>query len=82
MAYINTRKELIAVASKHLQPFLLKCEDFDTFEQVVDKELNNIKKDVIVKCIEDFDEQLRREAPSSWTRKKKIKRSIICIFGK
>ena len=63
MAYISTREQLIAVASKHLQPFLLQCEDFDTFEQVVDKELNSIKKDVIVKCIEDFDEQLRHEAP-------------------
>lgn len=82
MAYINTREQLIAVASKHLQPFLLKCEDFDKFEQVVDKELNSIKKDVIVKCIEDFDEQLRHEAPSNWTRKKRIKRSIVCIFGK
>ena len=82
MAYINTREQLITVASKHLQPFLLKCEDFDKFEQVVDKELNSIKKDVIVKCIEDFDEQLRHEAPSNWTRKKRIKRSIVCIFGK
>ena len=56
MAYINTREQLIDVASKHLQPFLLKCEDFDKFERVVDKKLNSIKKDVIVRCIEDFDE--------------------------
>ena len=81
MAYINTRKQLIDVASKHLQPFLLKCEDFDKFEQIVDKEINSIKKDVIVKCIEEFDEQLRKEAPSSWTIIKRIKRTIICIFG-
>ena len=82
MAYITTREQLIDVASKHLQPFLIKCEDFDKFEHIVDKELSSIKKDVIVKCIEDFDEQLRHEAPNNWTRKKRIKRTVVCIFGK
>lgn len=82
MAYISTHEQLINAAVKHFQPFLFKYEDFETFERIVDKELNNIKKDVIVRCIEEFDEQLRQEKPKGWICKKRIKRSIVCVFGK
>ena len=82
MAYINTWNKLVDSAIQHLYPFLKKCEDLDTFIKVVNTELDNVKSNVLEKCIEEFDNELRQECPKNWKIIKKINRSIICVFGK
>lgn len=82
MAYINTRQALVDAATKHFQPNLSKCEDFDKFIDYVHREMDEIKTDVVKECIEIFDNELREAVPSDWTVKKRISRSVTCIFGK
>ena len=78
----NTRYKLVREACNYFHPILNKTEDFDKFIRQVDKELDEVKLEVINKCIEDFDEELRDSVPEGWTIGHKVNRKVTCVFGK
>lgn len=82
MTHVTTREAVIDAAWGYFQPFLFECEDLDAFIHHVDADMNAMKCDVISKCIESFDDQIRLNAPPSWTILKRIERSVIAVFGK
>ena len=82
MKNTSMRKKLLNQACNYFQPMLTKTEDFDTFCRNVDGEMNQFKLEIVVQCIERFDDELRRNVDSLWKIEKRIKRTVVCLFGK
>lgn len=77
-----TRSQVLDTLTHYFLPHLLATEDFDTFIRDVALETRNLSREAVGYAIEEFDEQVREQAPRSWEIKDRPKRSIITVLGK
>ena len=77
----TTRDDVLDAASSYFFSQLKSIEDFDGFSRLVDDDMDRMKREVIGRCIERFDSEIRQSVPSSWTIVKREKRTVITLFG-
>ncbi len=65
MLHATMRDDAVGALAGFFLPKLLKCEDFDRFEEEVVALMRSLAAEAVARCVEAFDAKLRAQAPSS-----------------
>ena len=81
MLHATMRDDAVGALAGFFLPKLLKCEDFDRFEEEVVALMRSLAAEAVARCVEAFDAKLRAQAPSSWSAHERASRTLLTLAG-
>lgn len=81
MLHATMRGDAVGALAGFFLPKLLKCEDFDRFEEEAVASMRSLAPEAVERCVEAFDARLRAQAPRSWSVHERAGRTLLTLTG-
>ena len=81
MLHATMRDDAVGALAGFFLPKLLKCEDFDRFEEEVVALMRSLAAEAVARCVEAFGAKSRARAPSSRSAHERASRTLLALAG-